>query len=201
MADESDTPAAEEKSDAATQLDTDEGDDQDQGRVARWRELARRRRCRGRRRVGGRRGHGGGVGRVEAAGWATAPTSSTTPKARRNLFVATASQGAVNLTTINYTQSTATCSGSRFGHRRVPRRVRAAVQTVRGVSRRPNRIRRHRDRCGMESQRGDSAQVLVAVAVKSHTAGGDEPPREWRMRIEVRSVGDDAKVSNVVFVP
>ena len=57
---------------------------------------------------------------------------------------------------------------------------------------------------GLESQRGDSAQVLVAVAVKSRTAGGEEPQREWRMRIEVRSVGpdaQDAKVSNGVFVP
>ena len=43
--------------------------------------------------------------------------------------------------------------------------------------------------------------VLVAIAVKSRTAGGEEAPREWRMRIEVQSVGDDAKVSNVVFVP
>ena len=29
---------------------------------------------------------------------------------------------------------------------------------------------------GLESQRGDSAQVLVAVAVKSRTAGGEEAP-------------------------
>ena len=54
---------------------------------------------------------------------------------------------------------------------------------------------------GLESQQGDSAQVLVAVAVKSRTAGGEEAPREWRMKIEVKAVGDDAKMSNVVFVP
>jgi len=41
----------------------------------------------------------------------------------------------------------------------------------------------------------------VAVAVKSRTAGGQEAPREWRMRIGVQAVGNDAKVSNVVFVP
>ena len=54
---------------------------------------------------------------------------------------------------------------------------------------------------GLESERGDSAQVLVAVAVKSRTAAGEEAPREWRMRIEVQAVGDDAKMSNVGFVP
>ncbi|CNI23546.1 conserved Mce associated membrane protein [Mycobacterium tuberculosis] len=43
--------------------------------------------------------------------------------------------------------------------------------------------------------------MLVAVAVKSRTAAGEQSPREWRMRIDVQTVGDGAKVSNVVFVP
>lgn len=124
-------------------------------------------------------------------------------QARRNLFVATARQGAVNLTTINYTQ--------------VDRGVQRILDSATGVFRdefeqwsKPfaEVVKAAQSKSegtvpdtGLESQRGDSAQVLVAVAVKSHTAGGDEPPREWRIRIEVRSVGDDAKVSNMVFVP
>lgn len=203
MADESDTPADEEKSDAATQLDTDEGDDQDQGRVARWRELARRRRL-------SRSATVLAVGAVMVAalaglsGWlGYRAYQQHDAQARRNLFVATARQGAVNLTTINYTQvdrdvqrildSATGAFRDEFEQRSKPfaEVVKAAQSKSEGTV----------TDAGLESQRGDSAQVLVAVAVKSHTAGGDEPPREWRMRIEVRSVGDDAKVSNVVFVP
>lgn len=55
---------------------------------------------------------------------------------------------------------------------------------------------------GLESATGDEAQVLVAVSVKTSYAGGPEaPPRAWRMHISVQKVGDQAKVSNVAFVP
>jgi Mce-associated membrane protein len=122
---------------------------------------------------------------------------------QRDLFVQTARQGAVNLTTINYTEADADvqrildlATGAfrdDFEQRSKPfiEVVKAAQSKSEGTV----------TDAGLESQRGDSAQVLVAVAVKSRTAGGEEAPREWRMRIEVRSVGDDAKVSNVVFVP
>jgi Mce-associated membrane protein len=54
---------------------------------------------------------------------------------------------------------------------------------------------------GLESQSGDAAQVLVAVSVKTSNAGAaEEEPRHWRMRISVKKVGDEAKVSNVEFV-
>ncbi|HEV7578982.1 MAG TPA: Mce protein [Mycobacterium sp.] len=54
---------------------------------------------------------------------------------------------------------------------------------------------------GLESQSGDEAQVLVAVSVKTSNAGAaEEEPRHWRMRISVKKVGDEAKVSNVEFV-
>ncbi len=123
-------------------------------------------------------------------------------QAQRELFVQVARQGAVNLTTINYTQVDADvqrildqATGSfreDFEQRAKPfiEVVKAAQSKSEGTV----------TDAGLESERGDSAQVLVAVAVKSRTAGGEEAPREWRMRIEVRSVGDDAKVSNVVFV-
>jgi Mce-associated membrane protein len=55
---------------------------------------------------------------------------------------------------------------------------------------------------GLESGGGDQGQVLVAVSVKTSTAGAAEPqPHAWRMRISVERVGDGAKVSNVEFVP
>jgi len=123
--------------------------------------------------------------------------------AKRDLFVQVARQGAVNLTTINYTEVDADVQRivdlstgafrDDFEQRSKPfvEVVKAAQSKSEGTV----------TDAGLESQRGDSAQVLVAVAVKSRTAGGEEAPREWRMRIEVRSVGPDAKVSNVVFVP
>ncbi|OBI35248.1 Mce protein [Mycobacterium sp. E2238] len=124
-------------------------------------------------------------------------------QAQRDLFVQVARQGAVNLTTINYTEVDSDvqrildlATGAfrdDFEQRSKPfiEVVKAAQSKSEGTV----------TDAGLESQRGDSAQVLVAVAVKSRTAGGEEAPREWRMRIEVRSVGQDAKVSNVVFVP
>jgi Mce-associated membrane protein len=123
--------------------------------------------------------------------------------AKRDLFIQVARQGAVNLTTINYTQVDADVQRiidlstgafrDDFEQRSKPfiDVVKAAQSKSEGTV----------TDAGLESERGDSAQVLVAIAVKSRTAGGEEAPREWRMRIEVRSVGSDAKVSNVVFVP
>ncbi|OPE46230.1 Mce protein [Mycobacterium intermedium] len=124
-------------------------------------------------------------------------------KAQRELFLAAARQGAVNLTTIDYTEvdtdvqrildsSTGTFRDD-FERRAAPfvELVKAAQSKSQGTV----------TEAGLEEQHGDSAQVLVAVAVKSRTAAGEEAPREWRMRIEVKAVGDDAKMSNVVFVP
>ncbi|MDT5182404.1 MAG: Mce-associated rane protein [Mycobacterium sp.] len=55
---------------------------------------------------------------------------------------------------------------------------------------------------GLESETAGTALVLVAVTVKTSNAGAPEQdPRAWRMRISVRQVGDQAKVSNVEFVP
>jgi Mce-associated membrane protein len=55
---------------------------------------------------------------------------------------------------------------------------------------------------GLESESGDEGQVLVAVSIKtSNLTGTDQPPRQWRMKISVHKSGDEAKVSNVTFVP
>ncbi|OBH48875.1 Mce protein [Mycobacterium mantenii] len=217
MADEPDTPATEESVAEPTAIDVadaaepqepepqddGEGESPARGRLARWRELARRRRL------------SRAASALVASGLIVATLAGLSgwlgyrayqkhdAQARQNLYVATARQGAVNLTTINYTQVDADvqrildlATGAfrdDFEQRSKPfmEVVKAAQSKSEGTV----------TDAGLESQRGDSAQVLVAVAVKSRTAGGEEAPREWRMRIEVRSVGDDAKVSNVVFVP
>ncbi|WP_156623177.1 Mce protein [Mycobacterium sp. 1164966.3] len=124
-------------------------------------------------------------------------------QALRELFVQTARQGALNLTTINYTEAEADVQrvlDSATGAFRddFAKRSQPFIEVVKAArSQSEGTI----TEAGLESQRGDSAEVLVAVAVKSRTAVGEQAPREWRMRIQVQAVGDGAKVSNVVFVP
>ncbi|WP_231978412.1 Mce protein [Mycobacterium sp. E3298] len=124
-------------------------------------------------------------------------------QAQRDLFVQVARQGAVNLTTINYTEVDADVQriidlATGAFREDFEQRSKPFIEVVKAAQ---SKSEGTVTDAGLESQRGDAAQVLVAVAVKSRTAAGEEAPREWRMRIEVRTVGDDAKVSNVVFVP
>jgi Mce-associated membrane protein len=124
-------------------------------------------------------------------------------QARRDQFVQVARQGAVNLTTISYTEVDADVqriidlSTGAFRDD-FQQRAKPFIEVVKAAQ---SKSEGTVTDAGLESQKGDSAQVLVAIAVKSRTSGGEEAPREWRMRIEVQSVGDDARVSNVVFVP
>lgn len=181
----------------------DEGEARTEGRLARWRHRATRRRL---SRVGAALVASSVIVATLAglAGWlGYRAYQKHEAQIQRDLFVQVARQGAVNLTTIDYTRVDADvqrvldlATGAfrdDFEQRSKPfiEVVKAAQSKSEGTV----------TDAGLESQRGDSAQVLVAVAVKSRTAGGEQSPREWRMRIEVRSVGDDAKVSNVVFVP
>lgn len=227
MADDPDTPDTDEKvgesstadveesdhvDDVTEVVGADEADEADEAgedasrfekRLARWRHRATRRRL---SRVGSALVAGAVIVAVLTglAGWlGYRAYQKHEAQVQRDLFVQTARQGAVNLTTINYTEVDADvqrivdlATGAfrdDFEQRSKPfiEVVKAAQSKSEGTV----------TDAGLESQRGDSAQVLVSVAVKSRTAGGEEAPREWRMRIEVRSVGDDAKVSNVVFVP
>jgi Mce-associated membrane protein len=55
---------------------------------------------------------------------------------------------------------------------------------------------------GLESESGDQAVVMVALSIKTSNLGAaEQEPRAWRMRISVKRNGDEAKVSNVQFVP
>jgi len=54
---------------------------------------------------------------------------------------------------------------------------------------------------GLESQSGQSAQVLVAVTVTTSNAGApQQEPHGWRLRVAVQRVDDQTKVSKVEFV-
>jgi Mce-associated membrane protein len=232
MADEPDTPETDEKVTESTAADiedpdqpneataddveqvadidevadvdeTDEDANQSEGRLARWRQRAGSRRL---SRVGTALVASAVIVATLAglAGWlGFGAYQKHEAQLQRDLFVQIARQGAVNLTTINYTQVDADVqriidlSTGAFRDDFL-QRSKPFIEVVKSAQ---SKSEGTVTDAGLESQRGDSAQVLVAIAVKSRTAGGEEAPREWRMRIEVQSVGDDAKVSNVVFVP
>jgi Mce-associated membrane protein len=123
---------------------------------------------------------------------------------QRNFFLQTGRQAAVNLTTIDYNEAEAdvqrilnSATGTFYDdfQRRSPAFVNV-VQQARSKSAGTVTA------AGIESEQGDHARVLVAVTVRSsNAAAADEPPRAWRMRIDVQRVGESAKVSNVEFVP
>lgn len=55
---------------------------------------------------------------------------------------------------------------------------------------------------GLESDDETGAQVLVAITVRTSNVGAPEQePRAWRMRISVKQVAEETKVTNVEFVP
>jgi Mce-associated membrane protein len=125
-------------------------------------------------------------------------------QAQRSQFIQAARQGAVNLTTIDWQRADAdvqrildSSTGEfydDFAKRSQPfiELVKQAKSVSVGTV----------SEAGLESQTADSAQVLVAVSVTTSYAGAPQPnPHGWRMRISVQKVGDQAKVSNVEFVP
>ena len=138
-------------------------------------------------------------------GWLVVRTHrATAVDERQSQIVQAARQGALNLTTIDWQRADAdvqrildSATGEfydDFARRSAPfiKVVKEAKSTSTGTI----------TEAGLESESGDSAQVLVAVAVKTSNVGApDQQPREWRMRLAVQKVGDVMKVSNVEFVP
>ena len=123
---------------------------------------------------------------------------------QRKLFLEVGRQGALNLTTIDWQEADAdvqrildAATGTFYDD--FQKRAQPFVEVVKQAqSKSVGTIAE----AGLESESNDGAQVLVAVTVKTSNAGApDQQPRAWRMRIFVLKVGDDAKVSNVVFVP
>lgn len=122
----------------------------------------------------------------------------------RQLFLQVGRQGALNLTTIDWQNAEAdvqrvldSATGTfydDFQNRSAP-----FVQVVKQAqSKSVGTIAE----AGLESASGNEAQVLVAVTVTTSNVGApQQEPRAWRMRLTVQKVGDEAKVSNVEFVP
>jgi Mce-associated membrane protein len=122
---------------------------------------------------------------------------------QRSQFVEAATQGAVNLTTLNYTDTDAD----------VKRILDSTTGSFhddfqKGSQPFANALKQARSKsegtvtaAGLESLDGEEAQVLVAVSVTTSNAlAPEQEPRSWRMRIGVKKVGEQHKVSAVQFV-
>ena len=123
---------------------------------------------------------------------------------RRDLFLSVGRQVAINLTTISYTHAEADVArilDSTTGtfHDDFQQRSQPFIDVVKRAE---STSQGSVTAAGLESIGGDRAQVIVAVSVKTTNAGvPQEQPRGWRMRLDVRKVGDTAKVLDVQFVP
>jgi Mce-associated membrane protein len=123
---------------------------------------------------------------------------------QREEFLQAARQGALNLTTISYSEVDAdikrildSATGAFFDD--FQKRSGPFVQVVKQAQ---SKSQGTITAAGLESVQGDSAQALVAVAVTTSNSGAaEQQPRAWRMRISVQKVDGTAKVSNVEFVP
>ncbi len=123
---------------------------------------------------------------------------------QRDQFLQLGRQTALNLTTINHTEAEADVqrildSATGPFHDDFQKRASAFVDVVKQAQ---STTEGTVTAAGLESETADQAQVLVAVSVKTSSAGAPEQqPRAWRMRLTVQKVGDAAKIANVVFVP
>ena len=123
---------------------------------------------------------------------------------QRKLFLQVGRQGALNLTSIDFQQADAdvqlildSATGTFYDD--FQERAQPFVEVVKQAqSKSVGTVAE----AGLVSESENEAQVLVAVTVKTSNAGAPEQePRAWRMRITLEKVGDEAKVSNVEFVP
>jgi Mce-associated membrane protein len=144
------------------------------------------------------------VGLAALTGWLGFRTyQSHQAEAQRSLFLEVGRQGALNLTTISYTEAEADVArilDSATGTFRddFQKRSQPFIEVVKQAQ---SKTEGTVTAAGLESVNGDSAQVLVAVSVKTTNAGAPEQqPHAWRMRINVQKVNDGVKVSNVTFV-
>lgn len=121
-----------------------------------------------------------------------------------DMFVQAARQAAVDLTTINYTHAEADVarildSATGEFHDDFQSRAQPFIDMVKRAR---STSQGNVTGAALESVDHASAQVIVAVSVKTTNAGGgDEQPRGWRMRLNVQQIGDAAKISQVQFVP
>ncbi|TPG35944.1 Mce protein [Mycolicibacterium hodleri] len=124
---------------------------------------------------------------------------------QRNTFLQVGQQGAINLTTLDYEHIDAdvqrildSATGTFYDD--FQQRAPSFIDVVKQVkSKSVGTV------TAAALEKGDTstqAEVLVAITVKSMIVGQPEQqPRAWRMRILVQEIDDQAKVSNVEFVP
>jgi Mce-associated membrane protein len=123
---------------------------------------------------------------------------------QRAVYLAAARQGALNLTTISYTEVDAdikrildSATGTFYDD--FQKRSQPFVEVVKQSQ---SKSQGTVTESALESVSGDAAQALISVAVTTSTAqAAQQQPRSWRMRISVQMMGEQAKVSNVEFVP
>ncbi len=124
---------------------------------------------------------------------------------QRDVFVQVGRQAAINLTTIDFEDAEAgvqrildSATGTFYDD--FSQRSGPFTEVVKQAQ---SKSTGEVTAAGLESEEGDSAQVLVAVTVQTSNAGAPEQmPRMWRMRISVENTDDgQTKVSNVEFVP
>ncbi|MCK8647102.1 mammalian cell entry protein [Mycobacterium colombiense] len=142
---------------------------------------------------------------ASVAGWlAYRAEQSNQANHQRTVFLDTARQAAVNLTTLSYSEIDADVkrivdSSTGNFHDEFQQRAAAFIDAVKQAqSKSVGTV----TAAGVQSMSGPQAQVMVAVSVKTSNAGvPEDEPRAWRMRISVTKDGEGAKVSDVQFVP
>lgn len=123
---------------------------------------------------------------------------------QRELFLQVGRQGALNLTTIDWQQADTdvqrildSVTGTFYDD--FSKRSSPFIEVVKKTQ---SKSEGTITEAGLESESDDQAQVLVAVSVNTSNLGAaEQAPRAWRMRISVQRTGNEAKVSNVEFVP
>ncbi|MFL0278153.1 mammalian cell entry protein [Mycobacterium sp. SMC-19] len=125
-------------------------------------------------------------------------------QAQRAHFLRVAEQGALNLTTIDWTHAEADVQRILNGatgefHDGFAKRSQPFIQAVKQAEATTVGTI---VQLGLESQTADTAQALALVSVRTAKSGEPEPvPRIWRLRISVQKVDDQIKVADVGFVP
>lgn len=117
----------------------------------------------------------------------------------QQLLVSEARQGAVNLTTIDYQHADADVqrildSATDQFYDDFAKRAQPFAEFVKQTQAKSVGTVTE---AGLESIGGGEGQVLVAMTIKSSNRGADQPLRAWRLRVTVKKIGDEAKVSRV----
>jgi len=124
---------------------------------------------------------------------------------QRDLYLQAGRQGALNLSTIDWQHADADVqriADSSIGsfYDDFVKRQQAFVDIVKKAQ--SSTVGTITD-AGLESESGREAQVLVLLSVKtSNPTAPDQAPQTWRMRLSLqRADANDAKITNVEFVP